>query len=439
MVIIRILYLLIEIVSIIVLLKGILGYSFRQNKAWIVAGVMTFVLSSLIEEVIIPNGGHLLYWLKIFVPSAGMALLFEGRKVTLFLISGCMLCVSSPLESLGIGIGILLRKGVDVIEMNLVLIYIAALLVKLAVIVVLYLLFRKKNRNFRDYAESLNGIIFVLFLAYARMAEYRPIMFIGGISAQMEAEFEVVRGQNMIKDGIADLVVFLSMVLICILVCQHKAMGRMLYLNERCIEEQTEQYRLLSRGDRELRRFRHDYNSHITVLQALADAGDLERLQAYVKRLKAVQEKFKFIRTNNMICDAIFNQYFALCRDAGFELTVKGTFPEKLEIAETDLCVVLSNGVKNAYEAAMECEAERRKLDIEINSRGRIVYVVIRNSTAREPVIKNGIFVTTKKDKRSHGWGIRNMIDSVQKSGGSVSWKCEADKVETEIVLKEKI
>lgn len=438
MVIIRILFFVIQIANIIVLLKGILGYSFRQDGKWILAGVMMLIFKIAMEELIIPNGGIWLYWSDILVPSVGIAMLFDGRKLILFLISSCMFCICYPLESLGTGAGILLRKGVDVINMNLSLIYTVMLLIALAVTVILFLLLRKKNGSFRSYAESLNGIIFVCYLAYARMAAYRPGITFGGLSAQQAENAEIVRGWNLIKDGVSDLSIFLALVLICILVSQRREMRQMMRLNEKCIAEQTEQYRLLSRGDRELRRFRHDYNSHITALQALAEAGELEQMKDYVEKMRSVQEKFRFIRTNHIICDAILNQYCVLCRDAGFELQVRGSFPEELEIGETDFCIVLSNGIKNAYEAAVQCQAGCRKLEVEITGRGLFVFAVIRNSTVREPVIEKGIFVTTKKDRVNHGLGIRNMLNSVRKSGGSISWRYEDGEVETEIILKEK-
>ena len=433
-----ILFLALELAGIVVLLKGILGFSFSKNKKWLTAGILMFVLSIAIERVIIPNGGTLLYWLMLIVPSAGVAMLFQGRKSTLFLISGCMLSMYSHAESLGLGVGILLRKGVDIINMNMELNAVIADILILAVTSIFFFVFRKKNRNFRSYTESLNGAIFVCFWIYSRLAEYRPWTVAGNLSAQMLAEVECVRGWNLIKYGISDLTVFLSVVLICILVSQHKAMVRMLRLNEKCIAEQTEQYRLLSRGDRELRRFRHDYNGHITVLRDLADEGNVEKLKRYVESLQEAREKFKCIRTNNIVCDAILNQYFVLCRDAGFELQVKGSFPDQLEIAETDLCVVLSNGVKNACEAALQCEEGRRKLNVEISGRGVFVYITICNSADRAPIIENGRFVTAKKDKINHGLGTQNMIDTARKAGGDVCWQYADGEVQTEITLKEK-
>lgn len=388
-----------------------------------------------VEEFILRDGGVCLYWMRLIIPSAGCALLFEGRKTILFLSSACTLCIYVPLESLGLGIGILHRKGYDIMGMNMTLNYTVMLLIAFAVTIVLFLLFHKKNKRFPEYAESFYGFIFVLYLVYARIAAYRP--WVGSEAADTTAG--VILGWNLLKNGIADLVVFLAMVLICILICQSRAMHRLLRLNERCIEEQTEQYRLLSRGDRELRRFRHDYNQHITALQALAGAGELEKLKVYVEDMAALKEKFKFIRTNNIICDAILNQYFVLCRDKGFEMKVNGSFPEKLEITETDLCIVLSNGVKNAYEAAVQCEAGQRKLRIEIIGKGLFVYVLIYNSAVGVPVIENGVFVMTKKDRLNHGLGTQNMIESAERAGGRVRWKYENGTVETEITLKEKV
>ena len=70
-------------------------------------------------------------------------------------------------------------------------------------------------------------------------------------SGEIEYIGEIVRGQNQIKNGIVFFLFIAMMVLICIQITQRRELKKMPHLNEKCIREQTEQYRLLSNRDRE--------------------------------------------------------------------------------------------------------------------------------------------------------------------------------------------
>ena len=102
-------------------------------------------------------------------------------------------------------------------------------------------------------------------------------------SGSIEYLAEITNGKNQIRNGIVFCVFLVVAVLSCILISQRRELQRMLHLNEKCIQEQTEQYRLLSGRDRELRKFRHDYNGHIIALQNLAESGSREELVRYIR------------------------------------------------------------------------------------------------------------------------------------------------------------
>lgn len=126
-------------------------------------------------------------------------------------------------------------------------------------------------------------------------------------------------------------------------------------LNERCIREQTEQYHDLERKQKELRAFRHDLNGHMAALLKLVQEGNPEKTETYLKGLFDIQADSFYISSNNVIGDAIFNEYYEKCKAQGVELQVAGKFDDTLNVAETDLCIILTNTVSNAYEAALKC------------------------------------------------------------------------------------
>jgi len=204
-------------------------------------------------------------------------------------------------------------------------------------------------------------------------------------------------------------------------------MKRILLLNEKCIEEQTEQYRQMSSRDEQLRKFRHDYNSHILSLQVLSEQDENEKLRQYIRDLGEIHVNSKQISTGNIIGDAILNQYDELCDESRISFLVKGCFPEDFQIPETDLCVILSNGVKNAYEAAVRCEEGKRSVSVEISTHGRLLFLTVINSALEPPVLIDGMPVTSKDDKVNHGLGTKNLRETVEKHGGKVKWETDSD------------
>ena len=205
-------------------------------------------------------------------------------------------------------------------------------------------------------------------------------------------------------------------------------------MNDRCIREQTQQYRFLHEKQQMLRGFRHDLNGHLTVMKKYAAENDIDNLKNYLTQWSGIQEEIFHISTNHVIGDAIFNHYYAMGKKEGVEIRVLGKFPDRFNITEPDLCTILSNLMSNAYEAAVQCELER-SISVEIGRMGDHVILSVTNSVSREPVIENGIMQTTKENKIDHGLGLKHITNTLKKYGGMSVWQYEDNKVSAKITF----
>ena len=208
-----------------------------------------------------------------------------------------------------------------------------------------------------------------------------------------------------------------------VLVYQKKEMKRLMVLKDKCISEQTEQYKTAMNKERELRRFRHDYNAHMTAISGLLANEEYDKLQEYIKPMGYFREKFNLVNSGNIITDAVFNQNKELCDNKGMEFEVSGKLPENFNMAETDLCVLISNLISNAYEAALKCEEDRRIISVEIRNSDDDIFMDVSNSVNGEVMFKNGLPVTDKPDRKNHGFGVENILEVVERNGGYVEWK----------------
>ena len=421
--------LVLELLSLIVLFKGVLGYDFRDNRLWVAAGIAMFSVQWVLETIF-HNEGTSLMLVEFYVPALSAVIMFKGEKWNIFLIGIGMYALFIELNSACVGVAILKSGGKNLIDINLPLVMIVALILMFGIFVILGIVFRTKKKDINRNIEKLSPSVLLSFVIV-----YPIFYYSQWSSGSIEYLAEITNGKNQIRNGIVFCVFLVVAVLSCILISQRGELQRMLHLNEKCIQEQTEQYRLLSSRDRELRKFRHDYNGHIIALQNLAESGSREELVRYIEGLSMARSRFKLICSNNIICDAILNQYVSLCREAEIELKVKGNLPDDLLIPETDLCVIVSNAVKNAYEAVKQC-SDKRKIQIEFSNTGNFASIQIINPAKELPLIRDGVFQTTKTDRLNHGIGMENMLEAAGKHGGKITWTCEDGIVITDILLR---
>ena len=249
-----------------------------------------------------------------------------------------------------------------------------------------------------------------------------------------ETTVQMLRNQIGMRNSILGIV----LLILLLVIMQGKERKRQLLiqieLNERCIREQTEQYHNLERKQQELRAFRHDLNGHMTALLKLVQEDNPEKTETYLKGLFDIQTDSFYISSNNIIGDAIFNQYYEKCRTQGLELQVAGKFNDTLNVAETDLCIILTNTVSNAYEAALKC-GHGSQILVDIKQFNHKTLIEITNPVQEPLIIEGGVMVTTKDDKENHGLGIYNTKKAVERNGGLISWEQQGKNIVTKIVI----
>ena len=125
------------------------------------------------------------------------------------------------------------------------------------------------------------------------------------------------------------------------------------------------------------------------------------------------------INTNNTLIDAIINTKYREMEEQGILLVMKFNEMADLWMDDEDVVVILSNLLNNAIEACEKCEEKTVKMKLMKESDDIIISV--RNTYNGEIVMKGDEIQTSKSDKAEHGLGIKNVIEAVEKYGGSYS------------------
>lgn len=258
---------------------------------------------------------------------------------------------------------------------------------------------------------------------------FTAILAIPTYSYYSTAEEDVLKMEGImaVVDGLTGIVFTVIIAMSIWLYFQRKELRTQTELKDRCIQEQTGQYRLLHDKQQELRKFRHDSSAHLHAIASLAENAGDQQVAAYVARLIGRQEEVKHLATGNIIGDAVVNQYYGRGLEDDIEIQLMGQFAEDLGVEETDLCVILTNVISNAYEAAAKC-TEHRKVMISLSAFRETQFICVQNPTVEPPVIVSGqmkVGHTSKAKKENHGLGLRNILDAVGRTGGTIQWKTE--------------
>ena len=404
------------ILILILLFRGVLGYKELEKGIFIAAGIVIAIAGGVVEACF--DVYDLNIWLQRFLlvlPLLIPMLIFKGRKGIIFGISFCAVDIIYEITSAIFGIE-LITIGPDFESIDN---YIISGIICIIALLLVRCYLQSKNITLYTKINAINVLLFVPAFLIICLARITAIY--GGEISNEEAAF--INGINITKGAVLGILAITLFIVLVILVYQKKEMKRLMVLKDKCIREQTEQYKMAMNKERELRRFRHDYNAHMTAISGLLVNEEYVKLQEYIKSMGYFREKFNLVNSGNIITDAVFNQYKELCDKDNIEFEISGKLPENFNMAETDLCVLLSNLISNAYEAALKSEKGRRIVSVEIRNSDEDIFIDVSNSVNGEVMFKNGLPVTDKPDRKNHGFGVENILEVVERNGGYVEWK----------------
>ncbi len=409
--------LLLDLLNLFLLFRFILGCEFRKTRSSIaiVAGIIvaTFIVMLFYIDVLPYN----VVWLFSHSICILPMILLKGNRWNLFGLGVAYWAISMPMIHLADGVMLVIFKS-RAFYANSSWYTICAEIITTLFFCILIRLFCEKKNLIHEVVTSVNWLTYILF---SFILDIYPLE-LSYLGAGDTDDTMVYQGANLIKDAVTAFITIGFMFAVVFIFFQKKRLKQEVLLKERCIEEQVEQYRLMGNANEESKKFRHDFNKHLDTLTSLYEKGEMEELGKYLSQIYEVKERSYYISTGNMICDAIANQYYSKCKESGIKLHFSGFFAEQLSVAMTDLCVILSNALDNAYEAACKCNGEQ-VIECKVGNQGDFLFITIWNQASIEPIIVDGHILTTKQDKEKHGLGTKNMQEAAVRNNGKVWWE----------------
>ena len=181
---------------------------------------------------------------------------------------------------------------------------------------------------------------------------------------------------------------------------------------------QQQRYESLKAAIEEARQVRHDMRHQLNQISALAEAGDLDGLKAYLAKTVSRIPELDMSFCENRAADSVVGYYCALAKREGIPFCAKLDLPQTLPVDEIDMCLVLSNLLENAFEASLRTAPARRKIEVTAYVHAaRLVLIEAENAFDGEINENSGVFRSSKR--KGNGIGIQSVRHIAEKSGGA--------------------
>lgn len=186
------------------------------------------------------------------------------------------------------------------------------------------------------------------------------------------------------------------------------------------VKNQTDMYRSISENFDNQRKKTHEYKNQMMCIDALIEKREYGELEAYVQNICGkLNRELDAINTNHVIVNAIMNTKYqeALSKNILFVFQMNDL--SALKISDEDIVVILANLLNNAIEACEKCKG-KRIIKVKFVIEDENVILSVRNTHENNLVFRDNDIQTSKEtDMEEHGIGIRNIIQTIEKYGGS--------------------
>lgn len=190
------------------------------------------------------------------------------------------------------------------------------------------------------------------------------------------------------------------------------------------VQNQTDMYRSISENFAKQRKKTHEYKNQIMCIESLIATKNYVELENYVKSISGhLNKELDYIKTNNVIVDAILNSKYKETLDKGIVFIFQINDLSEISICDEDIVVILSNLLNNAIEACEKCP-NKKVMKLKFVKEKDNVIISVKNTYDGKLDIKDGEIQTSKKyEMNEHGIGIKNIIDVIEKYQGSYAIK----------------
>lgn len=209
--------------------------------------------------------------------------------------------------------------------------------------------------------------------------------------------------------------------------------------NEQFLEAELIASNVYRQSQQDTRAFRHDMNNNLAIVSSLMKKGSYEQAEQYVDELHGRLASFSpRIVTGEDMLDALISSKLADIEQRGITFTVSGVIDGGLGWKPIDVCAVFANLIDNAAEACDKIEQGEKYIRLSFRKTEHQVIITLQNSVAARvdcSRLLDGSYYTSKADRSHHGFGMKNIKETLEKNGAIMQLTCSDTEFMTTMIL----
>ncbi|MHC1746899.1 MAG: cache domain-containing protein [Cellulosilyticaceae bacterium] len=196
-----------------------------------------------------------------------------------------------------------------------------------------------------------------------------------------------------------------------------------------------QQYHLLERKYDKANMVLHDIRNHLVCIQELVRDTEDRKVIQYLESVNQDINKLGYtIITGNKVLDIILNEKIEQMSNYKIDFSHNIETIDVEFIDNKDLVSVLSNIFNNAIENTI-VSTDKTISFILYDFNNAFIVIKVVNSCDSKPTVKRKKLITTKKDKESHGYGMKIISKTVEKYDGDIRWDYDEQRKEFSIMV----
>lgn len=183
---------------------------------------------------------------------------------------------------------------------------------------------------------------------------------------------------------------------------------------------QTEKsyYEILEHQNRQLMTYAHDAKNHLAAIKNLNTDARVDR---YIEKMSQQLSRYaSHCHSGNPALDVMVNKYVTACQLRGLIFEYDVHLCNLSSVEDFDLVAILGNLLDNALASAEQ--SIEKQIYLATVRRNSYQVIVIENSCDMPPVSDGEHLISTKREKRLHGIGLKNVEKTLKKYRGDYSW-----------------
>lgn len=187
---------------------------------------------------------------------------------------------------------------------------------------------------------------------------------------------------------------------------------------------QKDQYEMTGDTIENINRKCHDLKHQIRALRNMTDGKEREDYLDEIENDIMIYDTA--LRTGNRALDIVLMEKALFCKNHGITWTCMADGAKLDFMKVEDIYAIFGNALDNAIRAVLELEDEmKRVISVKIVIQNSILMIQIQNYYSGKLRFEKGLPLTTKKDQRDHGYGMKSIQYTAEKYNGTITVNAE--------------